>query len=65
MEKGHWSVVGGRKQRSLGASREGRAEEVGVVRTELHSEEPSWPQGERDAEAPPPRPPGMGASVIS
>lgn len=51
MEKGHWLVVGGRKQRSLGASREGRAEEVGVVRTEAHSEELSWPHGERGAEA--------------
>lgn len=49
--------VGGRKQRSLGASREGRAQGVCVVRT-------GAPRGE-EAEAPSPRPAGTGASVIS
>lgn len=60
-----WWWVEGRKQRSLGASREGRAEEVCVVRTGAPLRGASWPHGERGAEAPSPRPAGMGASVIS
>lgn len=60
---GEWK--GGRKQRSLGASREGRAEDVHVVRTGAPLRGDflaSWGEG---AEAPPPRPPGTGASAIS
>lgn len=66
--EGHWWAEGregGRKQRSLGASREGRAKEVCVVRTGPHSEEPSRPRGERVAEGPSPRPPGTGWGGLS
>lgn len=57
--------VGGRKQRSLGASREGRAQGVCVVRTGAPLRGAFLaPRGE-EAEAPSPRPAGTGASVIS